>query len=416
MPKKVVVIGGGIVGLCCAYFLQKEGHEVQVYDKGNMDSGASWINAGYLTPSHIVPLASPEMLKSGLKFFFKPNGPVFLKPRFSKDFFSWSFNFYKSAKSSRVRVSIPIIKDLNLESKKLYLQIREELGHQKVHLKTKGLLMLFKTEALYEEELKVAQKAMSLGLKVNSLSPKEVEIIDSTVSSNLYGALHYLDDGHSTPPIFMETLINHLKNSGVQLFTKSEITRINHKNGLISCLKSHNSIIEADEYVMAAGVWSQPLAQQLGLSLPIEAGKGYAIKHYTTNSPSLPALLMEAKIAITPMANYLSLAGTMELSGINHEIRKNRVNQIAIGATPYYKHLIVSEEEKNSAACGLRPLTPDGLPYIGRSNRFKNLTIATGHAMMGWSLGPITGQMVSDLISHKEHKLLVQNLHPDRKF
>jgi len=121
-------------------------------------------------------------------------------------------------------------------------------------------------------------------------------------------------------------------------------------------------------------------------------------------------------VAVTPMQGFTRFAGTMEFSGINHTIRKKRVLAIAAAASAYYKDLTIEQEAVESAQCGLRPVTPDGLPYIGRPSHLKNLTLATGHAMMGWSLGPVTGKLVSELVSDKKTSLEITAYHPERRF
>jgi D-amino-acid dehydrogenase len=173
---------------------------------------------------------------------------------------------------------------------------------------------------------------------------------------------------------------------------------------------------KADEVVFAAGSWTSNLSKKIDIDLPLQAGKGYRINVESPTNITMPAILMEAKMAVTPMQGFTRFAGTMEFSGINDIIRKERVEAIAKGAERYYKGLKISEEDKDNAQCGLRPVSPDGLPYIGRPKGFKNLTIATGHAMMGWSLGPATGKMITELISGKSTSMDLSPFDPDRKF
>jgi len=157
------------------------------------------------------------------------------------------------------------------------------------------------------------------------------------------------------------------------------------------------------------------ITKKLGIKIPIQAGKGYRINTEQTTNITIPAILCEAKVAVTPMDGFTRFAGTMEISGINHSINAKRVNAIAEAAKRYY-NLAITSEEKSAADCGLRPCSPDGLPYIGKSSKCKNLTIATGHAMMGWSTGPATGKLVSEIISNKKTSLDLSYYHPDRIF
>ena len=169
MGKRIVIIGGGIAGLSSAYYLNKEGHQVTVIDKSDISEGASFVNAGYITPSHIIPLASPGMIAKGIKWMFNSASPIYLKPRWDPDFFRWSWYFHKSSTQVKVAKAIPVIKDINILSRSLFEDIYGSGDLGEFQLENKGLLMLYKTDKAGEDELKVAQKARFLGLEVNSL-------------------------------------------------------------------------------------------------------------------------------------------------------------------------------------------------------------------------------------------------------
>src|SRR5690606_12574436 len=155
-------IGGGIVGLCSAYFLQKEGHKVTVVDRWDITSGASFVNAGFITPSHIIPLASPGMTSKGIKWMFHPSSPFYMKPRWDTEFFKWSWYFHKSSTKGKVALAIPLIKEINLLSRELFTSIRNSGDLGDFQLERKGLLMLYKTEKEGEHEIQVSKKASSL--------------------------------------------------------------------------------------------------------------------------------------------------------------------------------------------------------------------------------------------------------------
>ena len=167
---------------------------------------------------------------------------------------------------------------------------------------------------------------------------------------------------------------------------------------------------------MAAGSWTPLLAEKLGINLLVQAGKGYRINVARETGITIPTILSETKVAVTPMNGFTRFAGTMEIGGINHNINPVRVKAIADAASNYYKGIQIKETEIKEATCGLRPCSPDGMPFIGRSSKCNNLTFATGHAMMGWGLGPVTGKMVSEIISDKKTSLNLNAFHPDRKF
>ena len=166
---------------------------------------------------------------------------------------------------------------------------------------------------------------------------------------------------------------------------------------------------------MASGAWTQQLAQKLGLKIWLQAGKGYSINVNRPTGIKMPTILCEAKAAVSPMDGFTRFAGTMEIAGINHDISKVRVKAIAKAAEEYYEGLKISKEEIDQAQCGLRPVSPDGLPYIGRTKAISNLVIATGHAMMGWSMGPATGKLVAEVLSEQASSMDLSAFSPDRK-
>ena len=416
MGKDVVIIGGGIVGLCSAYFLQKEGHKVTVLDKSDITSGASFVNAGYITPSHIIPLASPGMISKGIKWMFNSSSPFYMQPRWDTDFFKWSWYFHKSSTKEKVDLAIPLIKEINIISRELFTSIKNSGDLGDFQLERKGLLMLYKTDKEGEHEMQVAKKASYLGLEVSSLNKKELDTLQPNVTMNVKGAIHYECDGHTTPTEFMKKMLEYLKRSGVIIKTNEEVIDLSTENGRIIKVTTNKNYYSPGEVVLAAGSWSDNLSKKLNIKLPIQAGKGYRINVPRPTGITIPAILMEAKVAVTPMTEYTRFAGTMEFSGINDVIRKQRVEAIANATTEFYPEIKISEAEKLDAKSGLRPVSPDGLPYIGKSSSLKNLTVATGHAMMGWSLGPVTGKLVSEIISDKKTSMDINSFSPNRRF
>lgn len=416
MGKDVVIIGGGIVGLCSAYFLQKEGHKVTVLDKSDITSGASFVNAGYITPSHIIPLASPGMISKGIKWMFNSSSPFYMQPRWDTDFFKWSWYFHKSSTKEKVELAIPLIKEINIISRELFTSIKNSGDLGDFQLERKGLLMLYKTDKEGEHEMQVAKKASYLGLEVSSLNKKELDTLQPNVTMNVKGAIHYECDGHTTPTEFMKKMLEYLKRSGVIIKTNEEVIDLSTENGRIIKVTTNKNDYSPEEVVLAAGSWSDNLSKKLNIKLPIQAGKGYRINVPRPTGITIPAILMEAKVAVTPMTEYTRFAGTMEFSGINDVIRKQRVEAIANATTEFYPEIKISEAEKLDAKSGLRPVSPDGLPYIGKSSSLKNLTVATGHAMMGWSLGPVTGKLVSEIISDKKTSMDINSFSPNRRF
>jgi D-amino-acid dehydrogenase len=413
MSKEIVIIGGGIIGLCSAYYLQKEGHKVTVIDKSDFTKGASYVNAGYITPSHIIPLSAPGMITKGIKWMFNSESPFYVKPRLDKDFLKWSWAFKKSATKKKVEEAIPLIKDINIFSRELYEDLKKskEFDFSYDH---KGLLMYYQTEKAGEEEWDTGKKAIDLGLKVENLTKEQVKNIEPNVDLDIKGAVYYHSDAHMTPNNYMQQLKSYLEKNGVEILANEEVLDVDVSLGKINFIKTKTKNIKANEFVLATGSWSQEFAKKININIPIQAGKGYSINVEKETNITIPAILMEAKVAVTPMEGFTRFAGTMEIGGINHDINPKRVNAIAKAGETYYKDLKILDIEKQNAKCGLRPCSPDGLPFIGKSINCINLTVATGHAMMGWSLGPATGKLVSEIISEQKTSLNLIPFSADR--
>ncbi|MBO0340786.1 MAG: FAD-dependent oxidoreductase [Bacteroidota bacterium] len=414
--KSVIVVGGGIVGLSTAYFLQKAGHRVTVLDKSDITSGASFVNAGYLTPSHIVSLASPGMITQGLKYMFNSSSPFYMKPRLDPDFIRWAWYFKKSSTQAKVERSMSVIRDINILSRELYKGIKDSGDLGDFQIGQQGLMMVYQTEKSRDHEMEVVEKAATLGLVGRHLSKEELKKIEPKVDFNAKGAILWECDRHTTPPLIMKRMVEHLEKVGVDIHKNEAVTNVSISDGHITEVITEKASYTADEVVFAAGSWTSGLSKKLNLKLPLQAGKGYGINVEEPTNISMPAILMEKKIAVTPMEGFTRFAGTMEFSGINHTIRKERVEAIAKGVESYYNGLQIPDEAKKHAKCGLRPVSPDGLPYIGKPKSINNLTIATGHAMMGWSMGPATGKLVTELISGDKLSMSISPFDPERKF
>ena len=416
MSKNIIIAGGGIIGLCSAYYLHKEGYRVTVIDKSDMTKGTSYVNAGYITPSHIITLASPGSVKKGMKWMFKPASPFYVKPRFDADFFRWAWYFKKSATKAKVQKAVPLIKELNLLSRTLYKEIYDSGDLGAFHLEHKGVLVVYKTDKNREEELGIAALAEKEGLDLHILSRDALKKIEPAIHPDVIGAINYTCDAHTSPNQIMEKLKNYLANSGVIFKRNEKVLQFKKSGDSIARVITDKEEYSPDEVVIAAGSWTPELTRIIGLKLPLQAGKGYRINVERPLKINMPAILSEPKVAVTPMQGFTRFAGTMEFSGLNHTIRKERVLAIAKAVSGYYENMSFEQEETDNAQCGLRPVSPDGLPYIGRTSKARNLIIATGHAMMGWSLGPVTGKLVSEIVSGKTLSLDIKACHPERRF
>lgn len=411
--KDVIVMGGGISGLCSAYYLVKEGFKVTVIDKGDLTQGASNINAGYIAPSHIISLASPGIINKGLKWMWNSSSPFYIKPTLNRDFLTWAWKFKKSATKEKVEQAIPVLREINLRSRDLYEEILESVDF-KFHYEKKGLLTVYKTTKSRDEEVSKGERIKAEDLDVEILSRDELLKREPGLKDDVLGAVHYICDSHSTPRDFNQKLSKWLENNGVEFKLKETIKEIKGSNGRITEVHTDKGVYEANSFVLATGCWTQQLSKEIGLKIPVQGGKGYSMDLYRETGVKTPTILAESKVAVTPMQGFTRIAGTMEFSGNNNYIRKERVAAIAKATQLYYKDLEINNEEKEAARSGLRPVSPDGLPYIGTTAKYNNLVIASGHAMIGYSLGAVTGKLVSQLVAGKKPAVDLAPFRPER--
>lgn len=416
MEKKVVIVGGGIIGLSCAYYLSQDGHQVTLIDRGKITNGCSFGNAGMIVPSHVIPLAAPGMISQGMRWMLNSKSPFYVKPRFNKELFSWGKNFYRSANEKHVNRSMPALRDLSLLSKQLYQELAKQSSD--IAYEEKGLLMLFQSEKVGEEETHAGEIAKSLGLEVDFLSKEEVQRLETGTEVNAIGGVHFKSDAHLYPHQLMQFLLETCRKNGVEIKEETEVESIKVENGKVQSISTSTETITGDEYIIAGGSWSPELAKQLGVKLSLLAGKGYSFTLMNPSQrPEIPSILCEGKVAVTPMGEDLRFGGTMEITHVNDtKINQKRLQGIVETTNSFYPEMNVQFPKKDNQWYGFRPCSPDGLPYIGRSKKISNAVIATGHAMMGLSLGPATGTIVSSIIGENKLPVDLTRFDPDRLF
>jgi D-amino-acid dehydrogenase len=411
---KINITGGGIIGLFTAWYLQKDGHEIHIFDKTNMSDSCSHGNAGMITPSHFMPLASPGVVAQGIRWMFNASSPFYVKPRLDLELFSWLWRFYRSCNRRQAEAAMPVLLDFNLLGKKLYREFYKESGLD-FKLKEEGILMLYQTPKKEKEELEAARVAAKLGCEALPLTASEVAEFETGTPVKARGGVFYPADAYLYPNQLIQLLQEHLRKNGVQFHPHRAVTGFETKAGKVTALRSGDASFDADAFVMAAGSWSGQLMKKLGIRLPVQDGKGYSFTlKKPAERPRHAIIFSEAKVAVTPMGDDLRFGGTLELGGLSPAINMKRVNGILASIPRYFPNLKVEPPQPQDIWHGYRPCSPDGLPYIGRVKKFDNLIVATGHAMMGLSLGPATGLMVSEILKGEAEERYVRFFDADR--
>ncbi|HSP16402.1 MAG TPA: FAD-dependent oxidoreductase [Thermoanaerobaculia bacterium] len=413
--KRIVIIGGGVIGLCTAWFAVSRGHDVVVIDRRAQSfPGCSYGNAGMITPSHFVPLAAPGAVRMALRWMGSPESPFYLQPRFDLDLLRWGWKFHRAANAEQVERAAPLLLDLNLRSRKLYTRLAEEWGDD-FGLVERGLLILAATEHGMDEERRTAAFANRLGLAAEILSAKDIAAMEPAVTMSIAGGAYYPDDAIFTPGRFMQSLIARVAARDVDLRWETELAGFRTEGRRVTVVRTSRGEMTGDEFVVCGGSWSPAIVRDLGLRIPMQAGKGYSLTlSRPRQRPSRGMILAEARVAVTPLGESLRFGGTMEIAGMNESIRDARVRGIVNAVSRYFPEFTPEDFRGIEPWCGLRPCSPDGLPYIGRFARFANLSTATGHAMMGMSLGPITGKLTAEILSDETPSIDIRMLSPDR--
>jgi len=411
---KVTIIGGGVVGLCCAYYLNKEGYEVTVIDRNDITDGCSFGNMGYISPSHFIPLATPGIVSQGLRWMLNPSSPFYIKPRLNRELIQWGLTFWKNSNAQKVKENIPHLNNLLQLSRELMNDLKKEFNDSFTMIE-KGCWTLYKNEKTADHERHLAEQAVRLGLKTQTYSASQVQELEPEVEVDAAGGVLWLDDCHLDSAKLMKALHHFLQTEGVKFFLNSEVKGFERTNGKINSVITDKDKIDTDEIIIANGSWMPAVARMAGIHLLMQPGKGYSVV-YENMEKNLrrPAILIEARTAMTPIDRWLRIGGTMELSGHSDNVLPKRVTAIYDSVKKYFPSLNILRPEPGKAWYGYRPCTPDGLPYIGKHKKFSNLTFAGGHAMLGVSAAAATGKLVNDILGNTPTSIDIFAFDPER--
>ena len=415
MSKNIVIIGAGVIGLSTAYYLARRGCGVTILDREPAArDGCSFGNAGMITPSHFVPLAAPGMVAMGLKWMWNPESPFYVQPRLDAGLIAWGWKFWRASTPARVARAAPLLRDLSFASRACFEELAALPGND-FGLVKRGLLMLCKTAHTLDEESKTAARARELGIPAEVLDAAALAALEPDVRMDVAGAVHFAQDCHLSPARFMAGLERELARLGVKFAYETEARAFRVTKRRVDAVQTNRGDFFADEYVLCGGAWSPVVVRDLRVALPMQAGKGYSL---TLAQPrQLPrhcAIFTEARVAVTPMDGALRFGGTMEFAGLGTAINPARIRGIVNSVPKYFPDFTPEDFAGIQPWSGLRPCSPDGLPYVGRFGAYENLATATGHAMAGLSLGPITGRVMADILHGDPPAFDLSLFGPDR--
>ncbi len=397
--RHTIVVGGGVIGVCCAYFLARKGARVTVVERDAIGSGASYGNAGTISPGH-PPMNRPVALRRAIRWLLDPVSPLYIPLRWDPDLWRWLRAFRACSTPARLEAGMRALEPLGHATRPLFDRLVDEEALD-CGYRPEGYYELFRTEHGREEVEAEAAMARAAGYRVEMLAGEAIREREPALREGLLGGAFYSEAATCNPRRFVLELAERTIAHGGSILTGSEVVDVPIRGGRpIGVRLGSGEVVEGDTVVLATGAYSTDLARRLGCPLPLQAGKGYH-RDRDPGAGGAPALaitciLREYYVLCAPMDGFVRFAGTMEFSGVNHEIRRSRVAQLTLAAQQYLTG--VGDAPSTSEWCGLRPCTPDGLPVIGPVRGLKGVFVAAGHAMLGLTLGPITGQLVAEWI------------------
>lgn len=397
MSKRVVVVGGGVVGACCAYYLTRAGHTVTVVDRGAFGAGCSHANCGYVCPSHVLPFAAPGAIWSTLKTLFQRNSPLKVRPGVVLGNLRWFLGFARKCNARDMMTAGRAIQALLNSSRVLFDEmIRTE--NIACEWESKGLLFVFQTAKHFEhyahtDELLRREFAMP----AKRFDSAALEALEPALKPGQAGGYLYESDAHLRPDKLMSELKRVLLARGVEIREHCSASGFATANGVATAVHTSKGDIPADHVVVATGAWTPQLNAVLGCRVPIQPGKGYSVTMpRPALCPTYPLIFEEHRVAVTPFASGYRIGSTMEFAGYDERLNRSRLGLLTDAAKIYLRDPLA--EPVQEEWWGWRPMTYDSVPVIDRAPAARNVLVAAGHNMLGLSMGPATGKLVAEML------------------
>lgn len=394
---KVIVVGGGVVGAACAYYLARSGWAVTVVDRAGFGQACSHGNCGLVCPSHVLPLAAPGALGPALRSLFQRDAPLAIKPRFDPALWGWLWRFARCCNTADMLEAGRAIQALLNSSRRLYDELMRDEPFE-CEWEARGLLFVLRSQAGMDHYAKTdALLRASFGLAATRYDGPALTDLEPVLKPGLAGGWLYPADAHLRPDRLMTSWRRILETRGVTIREHCAALGFVRVGKQTRTLVTAAGEMSAEAFVVAAGALTPALSEPLGCRIPIQPGKGYSITMpRPARCPALPMIFEEHRVAVTPMQSGYRLGSTMEFAGYDTSLSRRRLDLLKEGARHYLQEPYgdpVREEWY-----GWRPMTYDGKPIIDRSPALDNVLIAAGHNMLGVSMAPGTGKLVAELL------------------
>jgi D-amino-acid dehydrogenase len=398
---KVVVVGGGVVGVACAHFLRQAGADVTLIDQGEVGQGCSHANCGYVCPSHVLPLAGPGVLGKTLWTLLQPNSPLKVRWRLDPALWSWFWQFARRCNHRDMMEAGHALAALLNSSRALYGELFRQ-GLLEAEWQERGLLFVFRTPAAMEHYTATDRLLReSFDLAARRYDGAALTRLEPALLPGLAGGWHYELDAHLRPDRLMASWRALLLARGVQVRERCAFLGFERQGRGVRGVVTPQGTLPCDAVVVATGAWTPLLGSHLGCRVPIQPGKGYSITMPRPRvCPAIPMLFEEDRVGVTPMPSGYRLGSTMEFAGHDETLNPSRLEILTRGARRYLQE--PEAEPVQERWWGWRPMVPDGKPIIGRPPGLDNVLLAAGHGMLGLSMAPATGKLVAEVLSGQE--------------
>jgi len=413
--RHTIIVGGGVIGVCCAYFLAKRGARVTVLERDQVGKAASYGNAGSIAPGH-PPINKPGRVRQALKSLFDPLSPLYVAPRPDLALAKWLWAFSSTCTEQHLELCMRTLAPLGHASRRLFDELVQAEGLE-CAFRRDGYYEIYLTERGLESARKEVGMISRYGFHPEVMPGGALREREPAINDRVVGGVFYPEAATINPYQFVLQMAQRAECYGAKFQTATEVVALRTVDRKTRGVQARNGeVMEADSVVLAGGAYSVPLIRKLGVRLPLQPAKGYH-RDCESKKGGLPLLrhacvLGENMVFCTPMNGFVRFAGTLEFSGVNDEIRRPRLEQLTNASSRYLRTM--EGATVRSEWCGLRPCLPDGLPAIGPLSRSAGLFIATGHAMMGLTLGPVTGKLIAEYILDGSPSIDIKALCPER--
>ena len=410
MSKSVVIVGGGLVGLSSALFLTEAGADVTIIDSAALGSGAARGNAGFMCTAIVEPLPAPGAITNALKSLRDPARALRILPKAIPRMAPWLLTFARNCTASRYQSGRAALADFNRNSS----AVLERLTSQGAAVTlSRELLVPYHDVAKAENHFKALQPMVDFGARIPDrvVDGDELRRIAPAITDHVRAGLVMPGDRSIDPRRYVDSVIEILRTRGTRFIEHTEVTRVVSSDDRVRSLETSNGIVDGEEFVLAAGAGSRLLAKHFDLRLAVIPGQGYNVGLPTSPGLQQPVIFEEVHAVATPFEDRIRLGGTMEFGGDHPPFDARRIESIIMSMR---KFLDLDWDERFDTWAGSRPMSADGLPFMGRPKRWRNVVVGAGHGMFGLTLGPPSGVAISELIMAGRSSTDISAFDPDR--